>query len=306
MTSRTDREAYVWTRGRWRVRAGEWILFALMAVFYGLTRPVGVWTLEGLLAPVGGRLAAWIPAFRRRAEENLAIVRPDLDAAARRRLVRGAGAEFTRLMVEYAHLDRFLARIAIEADGLDHLARAVAGGRGAVIVSAHYGNWETIRVATGRAGIPCGIIYRAFNNRYLDRYTTALIGRVGQPVLQKGPKGLRGLIAHLSRGGVILILVDQRNSGAPLIPFLGAPAETMTTAAELAKRTGAALVPAVARRVPSARRFEVRIEPEVPADDPVAAMAEVNAAIGRWIAAEPRQWFWFHRRWRRTRRSRRG
>ncbi len=301
MSEETEREAYIWARRRWHVRAREWVNFALLAVFYCVTRPFGVWTLAGALAPIGGRLAAAIPSFRRRVDENLAIVRPAMPAAERRALTRASGAEFTRLMVEYAHLDRFLDGVEIETEGLENLTRVVEAGRAAVIVSAHYGNWETIRVATRRAGIPCGIISRAFNNRYLARYTMALIRRVGEPVVPKGPLGLRSLLGHLKDGGVILILIDQRISGAPLIPFLGAAAETTTAPAEFAKRTGAALLPAVARRVPGARRFEVRIEPEIPIDDPAAAMAEVNLAIGRWIDADPAQWNWFHRRWRRKR-----
>ncbi len=300
MRSPARREAYVVTRHGWRARLGEGVLFALMAVFHVLTRPIGVWTLAGLLAPLGGLLALWVPAYRRRIVDNLKIVQPDLDPAAQAQLIRSAGAEFTRLMVEYAHLDRFLNGIEVRVHGLEHVTRPIAEGRGVLLVSAHLGNWETIRVATGRAGVECGIFYRAFNNRYLDRYTQRLIGRIGKPVLQKGSKGLRGLISHVSRGGALLILVDQRITGAPLIPFLGAPAETTTTAAEVALRNRAALVPAVARRNVRERRFDVWIEPEIVTDDPVAASARVNETIGRWIEEDPPQWFWFQRRWRRA------
>ncbi|MGF1446702.1 MAG: lysophospholipid acyltransferase family protein [Pikeienuella sp.] len=300
MSRRGSRPSSAATRDLWRVRAGQWVLFALAVGFHRLTRPLGVWTLAGLIAPLGGRLAQVVPSWRRRVADNLDLVRPDGDHARRETLIRSTGAAFTRLMVEYAHLDRFLDRLEIAVEGLEHVTGPIKEGRGVVLVSAHFGNWEAIRAATRRVGVDCGIFYRAFNNRYLDRHAQSLIAQVGQPVLQKGAKGLRGLIAHVSRGGAVLILVDQRSTGAPLIPFLDHPAQTTTSVAQIAQRTGAALVPAVAFRNTGQRRFEVRFEPEITPCDPNAAMAEVNAAIGRWILSDPPQWFWFQRRWRRV------
>jgi KDO2-lipid IV(A) lauroyltransferase len=300
----TRATGYHWTRERWSVRAGEWVLYALAYGFRVATWPIGVWTLGGALAPLGGLVARMVPGFRRRAEENLALVWPERSAAERRRVLRDAGRSFLRLMVEYAHIDRVARRAELEVEGLAQLEAARAVGRGALIVTAHYGNWEAIRIAAARAGIECGILYRPFNNRYLNRFTHRLIGGIGMPVLEKGPAGLRECIAHLRRGGVLLVLVDQRNSGAPFLPFLGQPAETMTVSAAIAAKCGAALIPAVARRHAARRRFSVRFEPEIATADPEAAMRRVNERIGAWIEEEPGQWFWFHRRWRATRRSR--
>jgi KDO2-lipid IV(A) lauroyltransferase len=116
---------------------------------------------------------------------------------------------------------------------------------------------------------------------------------------------MRQLVTHVSRGGFVMILVDQRNTGTPFIDFLGRPAETATAAADLALRTGAALIPVCAARDVAARRFDVTFEAPVTGDDPRAMMAEVNRRIGAWIESSPEQWFWFHRRWRTTIRSRR-
>jgi KDO2-lipid IV(A) lauroyltransferase len=288
-------------RDRWRTRAAERVLFALARGFRWLTWPVPDWRLTGLCAPIGGALAVAVPSFRRRAEDNLALVRPELSARERHRLVRAAGAEFTRLMVEYARLDRFLRDLSVETIGAGHLLAAREAGRGAVLVSAHYGNWEAARIAALRLGCETGIIYRAFNNRYLDRFTLDLIPVAGRPVLQKGRQGMRQLVRHVGRGGFVMVLVDQRTTGAPLIDFLGRPAETATAPAELALKTGAALIPVRATRNAAARRFDVSFEPPVTGSDARAMMAEVNRRIGAWVEERPEQWFWFHRRWRRAR-----
>ncbi|MGF1501059.1 MAG: lysophospholipid acyltransferase family protein [Paracoccaceae bacterium] len=294
----TDRTAYVHARGHASVRIREWLLYAGAWTVRRLTRPFGIWSLAAALAPLGALVATRVPAFRARVERNLALVRPDLDAAARRRLTAEAGRAFLRLAVEYSHIDRFARQVRIELSGTHHLRAAREAGPGLVLVTAHYGNWEAIRLAARQEGIECGIFYRAFNNRYLDRFTLAQIGCCGEPVLQKGKSGLRAVVRHLEAGGAVLILVDQRSTGAPAIPFLGRPALTSTAAAHLALRTGAALIPALARREPRTRRFRVSFDPPVPTGDPTAAMAEVNARLGARIAERPEQWFWFHNRWK--------
>ncbi len=297
--------SYYRIRDRWWMRVGEWMLFALIIGFRWLSWPVPMWTLTGFCAPLGSLVAAGVPSFRRRAEANLALVWPDQPARARRRLVRSTGAQFFRLGIEYVRLDRAARTFDLNVEGGDHLAAARAAGRGAVLVTAHYGNWEAARLAAQRLGCETGIIYRALNNRYLDRFALKLLACAGRPVLQKGRRGMRQLVSHVSRGGFVMILVDQRNTGAPLIDFLGRPAETATAAAEVARRTGAALIPVHAARNVAGRRFDVTFEAPVTEGDRKVMMAEVNRRIGAWIEAAPEQWFWFHRRWRSTVRSNR-
>ena len=103
---------------------------------------------------------------------------------------------------------------------------------------------------------------------------------------------------------MIMILVDQRNSGAPFIDFMGQPAETVTAAADIAVRTGAALIPARAVRDVREERFDVTFEAPVTGTDGLAMMTEVNRRISAWVEEYPVQWFWFHRRWKSNTRSR--
>lgn len=297
------RTSYYTQRHLWRTRAIEWVLYALAYAFRIVTRPFPVWGLSAVIAPVAARLTLLIPRFRSRIVDNLDLVWPDLPAEQRRRLSRVSVEEFTHLAVEYGHLERFLDGVEADVEGIEHLAAARASGRGAVIVTAHFGNWEVARKVALRAGYEIGIIYRAFNNRYLDRYAVALIGCAGLPVLHKGRQGMRALLDHVKKGGMAMILVDQRNSGAPFIDFLGVPAETVTVAATLAGRADAVLIPVRAERRTAERRFHVSFEAPVPPGPSEEMMAEINRRIGAWIEQTPEQWFWFHRRWRSTARS---
>lgn len=293
--------SYFTKRDRWLTRAIEWVLFAMAWSFRWITWPLSTWRLLKLVSPIGGILVMAIPSFRRRAMDNLALVWPDRSAE-HRRITRQAAVHALALMLEYARLDRWLRQTVLVVDGETHL-RDRPKGEGAILVTAHFGNWEAARMAARQMGHESGIIYRAFNNRYLDRFTMNLIPAVGEPVLQKGG-GMRKLFAHVARGGVVMILVDQRNSGAPFVDFLGHPAETVLAAAELAERTGARLIPCVAIRDLRAEVFRVTFEPPVKGETPLESMTKVNARISAWIERTPEQWFWFHRRWRTTGRSR--
>jgi len=293
-------KGYQQVKDRWSTRAGEWISFALAWCFVRATGPVPIWTLAGILAPIGSFLAVVIPGARTRVMENLDYVWPDLTAGEKRRILKATGAEFIRLVIEYVRFSIPKENVEVRVTGIEHLEAARDAGMGAVLVTAHLGNWEAIRLAAQRAGCESGIIYRAFNNRYVDRYARNLIAGLGEPVLHKGRRGMRRLVAHVAHGGTMLIVVDQRTTGAPMLPFLGKPAETVTAAAALAARTGAALIPAVARRNVDERCFEVIFEPPVTGPNPEQMMSTVNDRISCWIEETPEQWFWFHHRWKTT------
>lgn len=279
----------------------------------------GFWLLDRFIAPMSlarrsdfggwlGRRLAGAVSLARRADAALADRMPELSAEERRAIIRQLFDNFTRTGAEYTRLAEFHRLAAdFEIEGRHHLeaARAMAGGR-MVVVSAHYGNWEAVRGAALAHQVPLGLMYRAFNNPFVERNWNARIRASGLPWFHKGRDGARRLMRHVAGlgedgGGGALILVDQRMGGAPLLDFLGRPAETSLAPAQLANRAGAPLITAYARRAPGrfgAESFTVAFEPIIPSAEPQAMMAEVNARIGAWVRQDPGQWFWVHRRWR--------
>jgi KDO2-lipid IV(A) lauroyltransferase len=95
-----------------------------------------------------------------------------------------------------------------------------------------------------------------------------------------------------------MVLLDQRATGAPALPFMGRPAETASAVAALCARTGSALIPVSAQRDATGLGFDICFEPEIPKADAEGMTAAVNERIGAWVDAAPGQWFWLHNRWR--------
>ena len=177
-------------RDSWIIRTGERLVYAAAAVFLALTWLLPTRVISAAIAPLAGWVAFLVPGSRRRVMDNLELVWPDMPMADRRRLVRAAGRSFFRQMIGYTRLGSLARRpdrIAIE--GAEVIERIKATGKGAVIVSAHYGHWEGVRIASKMLGLDCGIMYRAFNNRYIDRDAARQIAQCGEPGLAEGPAG---------------------------------------------------------------------------------------------------------------------
>lgn len=249
------------------------------------------------IAGWAGRVIGARLPFTARAETALKELRPQLDATGRKRLIAAMMDNFTRTAVEYEHLpDLYADAPNWTVEGVEHLTAAQEGGRGYVLASAHFGNWEAVRAAAALHGAPMAIIYRAFNNRLIDEAWYEFIVSGGSPAFRKGSEGARGLFKHVRKGGGAMILVDQRQGGGPLLDFLGRPAETSTSAAQLARTLRAPLL--TARAIRTADGFSVRFEPEIPRGAPDQMTQVVNDRIAGWVEEAPEQWFWLHRRWK--------
>jgi KDO2-lipid IV(A) lauroyltransferase len=87
--------------------------------------------------------------------------------------------------------------------------------------------------------------------------------------------------------------------------FMGQPAPTLTSAADIALRTGALLVPFFGVRKPDGVGFDVIFEAPVAHSDPVEMMRDVTRRLEARIRDHPEQWFWIHRRWKPKRQRKR-
>jgi KDO2-lipid IV(A) lauroyltransferase len=287
----------------WRLEAG----LAQLAVAFLCALPER--TALGL-GTLGGRAALRLsPRYRERARTNVRIVFPDWSAAQVDALLRANFAEMGRIVVEWARHSRLspealLSRV--EFAGLEHLEKALARGRGVLVVTAHYGHWELIPSAA-RYRLPHVEVTptgRTLDNPWVQAMVASRRNLGGGFVLERDT---REILEALRRNAAVGILVDLRRSrkrGGVLVPFLGRRAWTPHGPATLARRTGAALIPAFTRRI-SGVRHRVEFLPELAQPrstdvyaDRDAVTAALNEALASFILAEPASWLWIHRRWR--------
>ncbi|SOH95409.1 KDO2-lipid IV(A) lauroyltransferase [Monaibacterium marinum] len=266
---------------------------ALRLLPYSRRLRVGSW--------IGRAVLMRVPAARKRVHRNLDMVMPQLTKADRDRLITGIGDNFGRVLVEEMMMADVVSdptRFRASGDGLEALVTAQEQGRGAIIASAHYGNWEGARASALAQGVEIAGVYRTHNNPYYNADFVAALRTLSPNAFSKGRQGTRDLIKHLRGGGVAEILVDQKQTGAPLIDFLGHPAETTLTAAKLALSMNIPLIPVITFRAADGETFDSVFAAPIPPSDEHTMMAAVNDQLSVWIRERPEQWFWFHRRWR--------
>jgi len=277
--------------------AANAVLRLLIRVALLLPYPLRValfgWVTRRLVAPFAG--------YRARARANLAMIWPDLPPAERVRIADEACENAGRTLIENYSTRDFMARMAalpLTGAGVDALAGAKAAGRPAILVSGHFGNYEAARAALVARGYLIGGLYRPMRNAFFNDHYVRTMEAFGGPVFPQGPRGTAGFVRHLKAGGQLVLLFDQNVVGGAILDFLGHPAATALSAAELALRYDALLVPFYATRQPDGLGFAIEIEAPVPPSDPMTMTQTLNDSLAARVRATPGQWFWIHRRWK--------
>lgn len=251
-----------------------------------------------------GRIIRLLPlAYVRISRRNIELCLPELSAAARETLLKrhfeslGIGLCETAVTF-WSDNDRVRALAHIE--GLEHLERALARGRGAILIGGHF---TTIEIGTRILGsaMPMNVLYRPTRNEVLAAVLAKHFTRHAQRAIQRDD--IRTVVRALKGNGVVWYAPDQsyRKKGAAMVPFFGIPAATTTATSRLARMTRAAVLTYFPERLPGAQGYRVVIGPELenfPSDDPVADAASFGALLEAQIRHHPEQYLWMHRRFK--------
>lgn len=257
-----------------------------------------------------GDLGYWVfPQRRAVARQNLALAfGRDRTAEELDRLCRRSFQHLGMMLVEactFLFAPRAFFRSQVRVEGFEHLKSAMAQGRGALLLTAHFGNWELLAVAHWLSGYPLSVVVRPLDSPFLDRLAARFRERSGAELIPKW-RALPAVLDALRRQRMVAFLLDQnalRREGV-FVQFFGRPASTSKSLALLALRTGAPVVPIFIHREPDGGHRAV-IEPEIPPprtgdrDKDIAAYtAAFTRCVEDTIRRRPEQWFWVHRRWR--------
>jgi len=273
-----------------------------------LLRALGPAASSNLAGMLSRAIGPFLPVSRI-ADANLRAAMPELDAAARRRVVRGVWDNLGRTVGELPHLASLHETVTgagWELVGDDTLRWLAAKGGAAIFFSGHIGNWEVLPLAAAARGLPLSSFYRPAENKEIDAMMLDLRRRAARADIQMFPKGATGArqsLMHLSRGGQLGMLMDQKMNDGIEARFFGRPAMTAPALAALALRLGCPVIPSYVERLGPAR-FRVTCEPPLTLPDTgdrtadIAALTQmVNDTIERWVRAKPESWLWLHRRW---------
>lgn len=184
--------------------------------------------------------------------------------------------------------------------GLRHLIDAVDQERGVVVVSAHLGAFEMGGQLLASLGLKATVPVEPLEPpAFLDQ-VMALRNSQGLKCVPAGPGTLHVLIECLRRGEVVMLPCDRIIGGQGVkMPFFGKETSMPALAVTLARRTGAAIVPAFCLR--EAKRYRAHFEPAIQLESRrngvEADLGKLIAVLEDYIRRYPEQWLVLSRVW---------
>lgn len=193
----------------------------------------------------------------------------------------------------------------VRLNGMRDALRIMLDGRGALLLTPHYGNWELAGYLLALFGFDVAAIMRPLDNVYLNRYVVDVRRRTGLELIDK--KGaMESAEDILARGGALGFIADQ-NAGSKglFVDFFGIKASTYKSIGLLAMARETPIIVGYARRLGNRFEFEVGVERIIrPAEwrdqrDPLRWITqEFTNAMEASIRRAPEQYLWIHRRWK--------
>jgi lauroyl/myristoyl acyltransferase len=261
-----------------------------------------------------GRLVYRLFPYRRGvALDNLRRVFGDvLPEPEIRRLAEAYYAHYVRFLHEFIRLPFMSAqrrRDWIRIENVEAPLRAHREGKGLIVLTGHFGNFEVATVA-GISQFPeyhgkLHFVRRALKPQFLNRFINGRFRRAGFGVLPKRGS-LDRILELLAQNALIVYPFDQHagKRDGIVVDFFGHPAGTFKSVALLALSTGAAVIPACSWRESNGShvlRFEDPL-PLIECDDIGQAIRlntrRYNVAVEQMLLRHPEQWIWMHQRWK--------
>ena len=276
-------------------------LIGLMLVLpYRWRVPLMGWIMSRVVAPLSGG--------RARVRDNLGYVMPELPSAEVRRIARAAPDNLGRALIEIYSGRRFLDHvrdITPSGEGVRALVEAGRAFKPVVLVTGHFGNYDAPRGWLAQQGFKIGGLYNPMKNRYFNDHYVRAISTLAEPVFPRERHGLAQMIKFLREGGMVGMVIDQHMNKGEEMTFFGKPALTALSAAEMALKYDALLVPIYGIRQPDGLSFDIRIEPPIPHSDARTMTQALNDSLEALVRDHMGQWMWTHLRWKVERPKRR-
>jgi len=244
-----------------------------------------------------------LPARRKITLKNLELALPELQPHERIQLAKD----------NYRHVGMSLAEVAIfwfrptrwyihrlHLHGEEHLAAAMALGKGVVLLQAHF------TLVDFSASIMCQqysayAVYGKSKNAMFGAMLRFRRERYMQAMLVN--RDIRSMIRLLKKGALIWYSPDQSvaaGRGGIAVRYFNQPAMTTPGTARIAAITGATVIPMVPTRLPAEGQYRLTFFPplDLSSMDTETATQRVNEVFAEQVRTQPEQYFWMHKRFK--------
>jgi len=173
-----------------------------------------------------------------------------------------------------------------------------------IVVSGHFGNWETMGLGMSQRGNAPVSVAASLDNVFVDWILRRLRGNTGQGIVKRDG-ALRTLTKLLKEGCRVALLMDQNTlpeEGGVFVDFFGLPVPVSKAAYALAAWTGTEIVPVFCVLDEHGMRYAAYagdpIKVDRNADSEVKITQAVTRAMEDAIRRNPGHWLWMYKRWK--------
>ncbi len=238
--------------------------------------------------------------FYERVDKNLELIYPNWSHQKRKEFIKEnskmIGKSFIELMFnkEFQHRSH---RIKYNKKELMPLIAAKKINQPIIIISGHIGSWEAVRAVLKNYDLTSAALYQRNRNVFYERLHLKAIKEGGEPIFEVGRSGTRKMITLIKSGGVVALMIDQAVKEGQYFKFLGVPAKTSTSIAEISMKYDALLIPAYGIRTDNGD-IKVTFDKPIELKSVSHITKKMNLSLEKRIIEAPTQWYWPHRRWK--------
>lgn len=208
-------------------------------------------------------------------------------------------------LMELRHMSKEDLQKRVTIENIEAVNKVHAEGRAVIYVTSHYCSWELGGASIGAFIEPLAAVYKKLKNQAYQGWLLEARGALGNTSLEK-TNVIKPLIKLIKQGKASGLLIDAntRKRDGLEVTFMGKPIRQTPTAAYLARKYDAAIIP-VTMRTDDEENYTLMIFDEIPVektDDEKADILKATQLQADWlthiITKEPKFWFWLHRRWK--------
>ena len=194
----------------------------------------------------------------------------------------------------------------VTAHNIENLQGALALGKGAIIVTGHFGHWEQSISTIAAMGIEVGLVVKDLHS-VDDEYLYKRIRTDKNINVIRKKKAAVEIMRILKRGGVVCMVIDQhaKRTEGTQVKFFGKECMTFAAPAVFAAKTGAPIVPGIAWRDEDLRSYHIKTldaihitKDEMSEEAIQLNMQKMTSTLERELRKKPEDWIWMHDRWK--------
>jgi KDO2-lipid IV(A) lauroyltransferase len=258
------------------------------------------------LAAVGGEFYYWLNRNHSHyADLNLQIVlgEPSINRRVRQ-VARRSFRNYVKYMIDFLrqpHLTIQEIAALITSSGWEYITEAQNYGKGVMLISPHFGNWDGAAAVATAHGYTLSSVAKDFDPPELNELLQGARRAKGIKIYSL-KDSMRGLVSTLKANGMVVLLLDSplQNEGI-VVNFFGRPVRFAAGPGTLVYMTGAKVVLGYMARQPGNRTFYGCWEPvndyELTGerDHDIKAITQgIANEVEKLVRRHPDQWYMFH------------